>query len=205
MSDTNFGNWNTWPKIIIISHLKLFSFSRCLNFCLEFLVVLKNGWIRKIRLISKFMTSQPGQQTIAIHILINISISKANPVIKFGMRNIFLENPYTKPFFKKPKLNKSLDQETKVLYSLFCQAEDYQNILKLSCRPHKEFFKNKNKTGTSPSDSFSAWFLKKNISVVIFDRLTKFHCLVALTSWDVGHYVYCNYLLTRFWSHKFWN
>ena len=58
--------------------------------------------IRMIRLISKFMTSQPGKQTIAIHILPNISISKANQTMKFGqliecnMRNIFLEISYTK-------------------------------------------------------------------------------------------------------------
>ena len=30
------------------------------------------------------MTSQPGQQTIAIHILINISRTKGNQTIKFG-------------------------------------------------------------------------------------------------------------------------
>ena len=42
------------------------------------------------------MTSQPGKQTIAIHILPNISRSKDNQKIKFGqlieynMRNIFL-------------------------------------------------------------------------------------------------------------------
>ena len=56
----------------------------------------------KIMLISKFMTSQPGQQTIAIHILTNISRSKGNQAIKFGWlieynrKNIFLKNPYTK-------------------------------------------------------------------------------------------------------------
>ena len=43
------------------------------------------------------MTAQPGQQTIAIHIMINISRSKANqamksgPLIEYNMRNIFLE------------------------------------------------------------------------------------------------------------------
>ena len=57
---------------------------------------------RMIRLISKFMTSQPEKQTIAIHILPNISISKTNQTVKFGqliecnMRNIFLEISYTK-------------------------------------------------------------------------------------------------------------
>ena len=55
----------------------------------------KKGFIRKIRLTSKSMTSQPGLQTIAIHILPNISQSKGNPIMKFGQlikynkRNIF--------------------------------------------------------------------------------------------------------------------
>ena len=70
------------------------------------------------------MTSQPGKQTIAIHILPYISRSKDNQTVKFGqliecnMRNIFLENSYPKcggeaspkPFSKKPKLSISLDQ-----------------------------------------------------------------------------------------------
>ena len=44
----------------------------------------KNGFIRKIMLTSKFMTSQPGLQTVAIHIFPNISRSKDNQTIKFG-------------------------------------------------------------------------------------------------------------------------
>ena len=42
------------------------------------------------------MTSQPAKQTIAIHILINISRSKGNQAMQFGksiehnMRNIFV-------------------------------------------------------------------------------------------------------------------
>ena len=45
---------------------------------------------------SKFMTSQTGKQIITIHILPNISRSKANQATKFGqlieynMRNVFL-------------------------------------------------------------------------------------------------------------------
>ena len=60
-----------------------------------------NGLIRKIRLISKSMTSQPGKQTIAIHIFTNTS-KKSNQAMKFGqlieynMGNIFLEKSYTK-------------------------------------------------------------------------------------------------------------
>ena len=70
------------------------------------------------------MTSQRGLQTIAIHILPNISRSKGNQTMKFGqlieynMRNIFVEKSYTKcagetiprPLSKKSKLSISLDQ-----------------------------------------------------------------------------------------------
>ena len=51
--------------------------------------------IRKIRLIPKFMKSEPGKQTTEIHILFNISRSKDNQTMKFGqlieynMRNNF--------------------------------------------------------------------------------------------------------------------
>ena len=79
------------------------------------------------------MTSQPGKQTIAIHIYPNISRSKGNQTMEFGeliecnMWNIFLEKSYTKyaeeiiprPFSKMSKLIISLDQLPKVLYSLF--------------------------------------------------------------------------------------
>ena len=57
----------------------------------------KNGLIRKLRLTSKFMTSEPGLETIAIYVLPNISQSKGNQTMKFGqlmeynMGNIFLQ------------------------------------------------------------------------------------------------------------------
>ena len=84
----------------------------------------QNGSIKKIRLISNFMTFQPGQQTILIHILPNISRSKADQTMKFGqlieynMTNIFLEISCTKcggetsptPFSEKFKLSIPLDQ-----------------------------------------------------------------------------------------------
>ena len=84
----------------------------------------QNGLIKKIGLISNFVTSQPGQQTVVIHILPNISRSKGNQTMKFGqliecsMRNIFLEKSCTKcsaetnsrPSSEKLKLIISLDQ-----------------------------------------------------------------------------------------------
>ena len=77
--------------------------------------------------------SQPGSQTVAMHILINISRSKNNQTIKYGklieynMRNNFLEKSYTKcggetilrPFSKKSKLSISFNQWSKVLCNLF--------------------------------------------------------------------------------------
>ena len=87
------------------------------------------------------MTSQPGQQTIVMHISPNIPRSKSNQAMKYGQfiehngRNIFLEKSYTKcgretsprPFSAKLKLSISLDQQPKVLYSFFivCQVEGY--------------------------------------------------------------------------------
>ena len=78
--------------------------------------------IRKLRLISKFMTSQAGKQIIEMHIFPNISRSKSNQaiesfqLIEYNMRNIFLKKSYTKkcgetmprPFSKKSKLSISL-------------------------------------------------------------------------------------------------
>ena len=58
---------------------------------------MKNGLIRNKRLTSKFMTSQPGLQTIAIHRLPNISESKGSQTMKvdllieYNKRNIFLQ------------------------------------------------------------------------------------------------------------------
>ena len=65
----------------------------------------KNGHvelIRKIRLISKFLTFQHGKQTTAIHILPNISRSKNSQTMKLGQfieynrRKIVFEKSYTK-------------------------------------------------------------------------------------------------------------
>ena len=84
----------------------------------------KNGSIRKIRLISKSMTSQHGYQAIAIHILPNMSRSECNKatkfvqLIEFNMSNIFVEKSYKKCagetisrlLSKKSKLGIYLDQ-----------------------------------------------------------------------------------------------
>ena len=72
------------------------------------------------------MTSQPGKQAIAMHILPNISRRQGNRTMKFGqlivynMKNIFLENltkrenlikkTVPRHFFKNSQLSISLDQ-----------------------------------------------------------------------------------------------
>ena len=89
-------------KNVLYFMSKLFSFLRYLRFCLDFLVMLKNGLIRKLWFISKLMTSQTGQQIIIIHILPNISRSKGNHAIKFGqlikyrVKNIVFQKPWKK-------------------------------------------------------------------------------------------------------------
>ena len=119
--------------MFFVSPQKLILLSRYLNVCIDFSIMLKNNLIRKIRLISSFMTSQPGKQTFVIHILSNISKSKGNQTMEFGQlieynkRNIFLEKSYTKCggktstrlFSGKLKLSISLDQQSKILYSFF--------------------------------------------------------------------------------------
>ena len=70
------------------------------------------------------MTSQPGQQTIALNILPNISESRGNQTMKFhqliefNMRITFVEKSYSKngeeniprPFSENSKFSISLDQ-----------------------------------------------------------------------------------------------
>ena len=96
--------------------------------------MMKSGLIRKIhfqssqegrfRLISKFLSLQPGQQTNAIHVFNHISRSKYIQSMKSGqyiecdLRNFNLEKSQTKcgketipiPFSKTSKLSTSLDQ-----------------------------------------------------------------------------------------------
>ena len=81
----------------------------------------------------KFLTSQPGKQTIAILILPNILERKGHQIMKFGqlieynISNIFLENHtensveklFPDPFLKNQKCSLSLDREAKVLCILF--------------------------------------------------------------------------------------
>ena len=117
--------------------------SRYLDFCLDFLFMWKNVFIIKIRLISKFMTSQPGKQTNAIHILSYNSRSKDNQNIT--RETFFLKN-HTQNVVEKLVPDHFLKNQNWaylwinslkfwVVYFIVCQTEGYQNILKLNFRP----------------------------------------------------------------------
>ena len=98
-SDTIFENWKLFnnDEKCFLFHLKIKAFCSQDNY----FSVLFSSICRKTtlleRLISKFMMSEPGKQTIAIHILPNISRSRGNQTMKFGqlikynIKNIFLE------------------------------------------------------------------------------------------------------------------
>ena len=97
------------------------------------------------------MRSQPGKQTIAIHTLLNISRTKGNQTIKFGqlikynIRNIFLENHtqnvaeklFPDPFLKNEKRSCFWINRLKfyTVFFIVCQVEGHRNILKESRRP----------------------------------------------------------------------
>ena len=135
------------------------------------------------------MKSQTGQQMITIQIFPNISRSKSNQTKKFrqlrkyGMMNIFLKKSYKiikwggeaspRGFNEKSKLSIYICINSIYLFFLYVQVEIYQNILKLRCWPivfilYKAFLKNKKRAGTSLPARFSIWFVKRNISHVVF-------------------------------------
>ena len=167
----------------------------------------KNSLTRKIKLTSKFIKSQPGKQTIAIHILTNISISKGNQTKKFGqlieynIRIIFLLKSYTKyggeaiprPFSWFLEI---YDDFFFFLTNNYCWCVIIDYILarrmlnndwtfskprpKLQTTCSYLICFNRKRCENSLLAWFSAWFLKNNISLVMFYYLTKLQCLVAL-------------------------
>ena len=119
--------------MLFISRQRHFLPSKYLSFFLAYFVMQQNGLIRKIMLLSNFMTSQHCQQAIVIHLLPNISRINWHQTTEFGqliecnIRNIFLDKSCTKcggetscrPFSETLKLSISLDQQPNVLHSWF--------------------------------------------------------------------------------------
>ena len=111
-------------KIAFLFHLKSSFALKILKF-LSWLFGHVSGRLdQKDKVNCKFLTSQPGQETIVIHMLPNILRSKGNQTMTFSqltecnMKNIFLEKSYTKcggetcprSFSEKLKLSISLDK-----------------------------------------------------------------------------------------------
>ena len=107
------------------------------KFCLDFLVLWQNGLIGKIRLIAEFITSQPGKQTVVIHVVSNILRNKDNQVMRFGqlkeynMKNIFLEKLYTKD--GEETSPRAISGST--VWISIQLLDNYHNLLKLSRWP----------------------------------------------------------------------
>ena len=72
-------------KLFLFASIKALSFLRYLHFCADFLVMQKNGFTKKLRLFSKFMTLQTGQQINTL--LPSILRGKGNQTMKFGPLN----------------------------------------------------------------------------------------------------------------------
>ena len=87
----------------------------------------------------------------------------------------------------------------------FCCPHPRQALRNVWMIPYKAFFtKQKDLWNNSLCLNFCIIFEENNFSCYILTReLTRFHYLVAFTSWDIGQLVYCNCLFTRLWRHKF--
>ena len=93
-------------------------------------------------------------------------------------------------------------------FFIVCQVECYRNILKLSCRllaftSYKAFWKNKKRNATSLCLILCMIFEGKYFScnILSIGKISFSGCLYFLL---LGN-KYCNCLLTKLWSHKFWN
>ena len=141
-SETIFGNWKPYKsdkKCFLFRFKSSFRSQDISVSVLAFWSCRINGLIKKIRLISNFMTSQPRKQNTSMHIA--QSLKKSNQTMKFGqlieynIRNfyskIFQKNLVEKLFTgpKNSKLSFSLDRQSEILYSLtslHVQVDEYQ-------------------------------------------------------------------------------
>ena len=66
-------------------HLKsYFRYQDIEIFILTCLIIVENSWIRKLRLVLKFMTSKIGEKIFTINILLNISRIKGKQTMTFA-------------------------------------------------------------------------------------------------------------------------
>ena len=143
---------------------------------LDFLVSWKNSLIRKLRLISEFMTWQTGQQIVTMHILLNISRSKGNQIMKFGqtweiVREI-LSNYIT---------FRTVDPERCSVWIFYKKVWD-QFPYHILCMIFQEKY-------------FSC-------HILLTDLISLAGCLCLVRYWSI---FCCNYFLSSLWRHEFRN
>ena len=145
----------------------------------------KNVLIRKVRLLSTFMTSQPGKQRITTHILLYISQIKGNQKLKFGQliehpkRDVFLQKLCRK--WSKETSSRSLFvfEKSFILGKSKRSAAWFHYIsiaLKLPCNRNKLF------------KTLHYW--SRDILNFDFFIWGSGNSLVAFTYWDIGQCVY---------------
>ena len=119
--------------MIFISPQKLFLFSRYLSFCHDFLVMQKKQLDQKdkvnlkIHYVTNWITNNCNAHIADYLRSKSTQTMTLGQLIEHNMRNIFVEKSLTKcdgetmtrPLSKKSKLSISLDQQCKVLNSLF--------------------------------------------------------------------------------------
>ena len=178
----------------------------------------KNGLIRRVRLTSKFMTSETGSQTIAIYILPNISQSKGNQTLKFGQliehykRNIFLQRSCGKWVREtSSKLNMRWKQLVCSLVLIYFdslqlaiqQKNKLCKILDYLSRDTLNFhFSEKALALVSPSHFVDDFSRKMLLMLHSTDQHSLSDCLYFSRYWTI---CVLQFLLTRLWRHKILN
>ena len=158
-----------FPVKMSLFVLKIFKF-------LSWLFWLCKKWLDEKTKVSKFMTSQTGILTITTRILSNFSWSKSSQTMKFillieyKMRNIFLEKSSPNSFYKNQNWAYRWMNILKC-YKFRCYdcpsrvvSVQVSKCWLLAFTSHEGFFQKKGRSRTCLPVTFSAWFLKKNIS-----------------------------------------
>ena len=136
----------------------------------------------------------------------NISRSQSDneigQLIEYNIRNMLLEELYTNEV-QKPFPDPYLKNQTEHISGLvvYCSIQfDFMASWWLS-----KYIKVKLQTTCFylMLHAFLAWIWRKTFLLLYSINWPSFHFLVAITSWDIQQYVYCNCLLTRLWCHKF--
>ena len=107
-------------KFVLFALLK--PFKTIYLFVMSFWSCRKNGLIRKISLTAKFMTPQPGQQTIAIQLLTNILRNKGNQAMKIGQlicAEMRLEDKSRTSFYFLKSLNEVKESGLQLSFDMF--------------------------------------------------------------------------------------